>query len=75
MIDDELDKPTKLTRDDIDKFFEMCMNHEIKMHNCFKCGKEFLPNYDIEKCDECFFSQFSKKTRMAYFQSIIDEML
>ncbi len=57
------DKPTELTRADIDLFFERLMKEEIKQHQCFKCSKKyFLESYGhhVGECDECWFSRFPK---------------
>lgn len=68
------DKPTEITCDDIDKMISMMENSEIKKRQCWKCSKDFFANYSLEKCDECYFSQFSKQDREAYYGSLIQEL-
>lgn len=66
--------PTEITFQDIDTFFEKLKNGEYdpKMRRCFKCNKEFWPNYDIDKCDECYFSQFPKEQVKAFYRSFFE---
>jgi hypothetical protein len=54
------DKPTELTIEDLDKFLQYLENFEISMRKCFTCSKDFLANYSLEECDECYFSRFPK---------------
>lgn len=65
------DEPTQLTSKDINDFMKKLENgdFDIKMHACWECSKEFLPNYDSMKCDECFFSQFPKDQVKAFYRS------
>ena len=63
MEKDEYDKPTEVTREDIDKFVEKLMTEEIRKHQCFKCSKEYFGGsygHHIGECDECWFSRFPK---------------
>lgn len=70
-----MDEPTELTIADIDAFVKMMEEQEIQWRQCFKCGKDFLPNYDIEKCDGCWFAMFPKEEREAYYRRIFDDMM
>lgn len=68
------DQPTQITRTDIDKFIENLNSgkYDIKLRPCFKCSKEFYPNYDSEKCDECFFAQFPKDQVKEFYRSFFE---
>lgn len=70
----EKDKPTEISIEDFDKIIERFENGEfdIKMRQCFKCQKEFLPNYDDMKCDECYFSQFPKEQVKQFMRSFFE---
>lgn len=65
------DKPSEIRREDIDNLVKKLLNgdFDIKTRPCFKCGKDFLPNYDTEKCDECFFNQFPKDRVREFYRS------
>lgn len=66
------DKPTEITRDDIDKFVEKSMTEEIKPHKCFKCDKEYYFDsygHHIGECDECWFSRFQKEEVQSFYRS------
>lgn len=65
------DEPTQLTREDFDKFLTYLENHEIKIHKCF-CDKEFIPNYSLIECDECYFSRFPKDQVKAFCRSFFE---
>lgn len=56
------DLPTELTIADIDAMRARIENGDLdlKLRHCFKCGEDFLPNYDFSECDECYFSKFPK---------------
>ncbi len=69
---ENLDKPTEITRDDIDSVMSILENSEISIRTCFKCGCDFIPSYDIEKCDECFFSQFPKEQVEAFCRTFFE---
>lgn len=51
------EEPTELTKEDIDAFVKSLMDGKfyIKKRSCWKCSKEFLPNYHDTECDECYF--------------------
>jgi hypothetical protein len=68
------DSPTELTIEDVNKFLHELLNgdFDLKPRPCFKCSKEFFPNYDLTECDECFFSQFNKKDVEAFCKSFFD---
>lgn len=69
------DAPTELTRDDIDKFFEMLKNEEIKKYVCIKCFKEYIGGsygHHIQECDECWFSRFPKEEVMKFYKSFFE---
>ncbi len=70
-----MDKPTELTKADIDAFVERLMTEEIKFHDCPGCSKQCLPNYDFYLCDECFFGQFPKEQVTKFYESIVADML
>ena len=72
---DEFDEPTRLTKEDIDRFLESISTEEIKFQQCLKCGEDFLRNYSYYLCDECFFAQFPKEQRMAFYQHILDQII
>lgn len=67
-------KPTELTAEDINKFFEKLMTEEIKMRQCWKCSKEHFPNYGsfLNECDECYFEKWPKQEREAFYRSFFD---
>lgn len=69
-----MDKPTELTVEDIDNFVNKMMNgdFDMKYRPCWKCSKEFLPNYDDVKCDECYFSQFPKEQVQEFYRSFFE---
>lgn len=71
---DNLDKPTEITVDDLDRFLEIYMNKEIKPNVCFKCNKEYFGSYGhhISECDECFFSRFPKEQVRAFYRSFFE---
>ena len=61
-MSDDFDKPTEVTIEDIDKFFDQLMKSDIKEKKCFTCGKKFyLDSYGhmFGECDECFFARRS----------------
>ena len=66
--------PTELTLSYIDKVFSKLMNgdFDIKKRPCWKCSKDFLPNYDEMKCDECFFAQFPKEQVKEFCKSFFE---
>ena len=69
---DDFDKPTELTIEDIDKYFEKLMNQEIIKHQCFKCSKEYFGvsyGHHIGECDECWFSRFPKDQVLEFYRS------
>lgn len=68
------DKPTELTEKDIDKCIDFLKSQYLCLRTCFKCSHEFMPNYDIEYCDECFFNRFPEKIRNEYFKKIFHEV-
>jgi uncharacterized OB-fold protein len=63
------DKPTEITIDDIEKYYNKIMTQEIKKHTCLKCSKKYFPNYHEYECDECFFSRFPKEIVSEYYRS------
>ena len=67
------DKPTQITRSDIDKVFERLMNgdYDRKPTTCWTCGKEHFSTYGecFNECDECFFSRFSKDQVEEFYRS------
>lgn len=69
----DLNSPTELTIEDIDKFFKDLMEgkYDLKQRQCFKCGANHFPNYGshICECDECFFAKFPKEEREAFYRS------
>jgi len=69
-------KPTEITRDDVDKFFNDLMNgeYDVKQRPCFKCGAKHFPNYGwcLDECDECYFSRFPNEEREAFFRSFLE---
>ncbi len=73
---DDIDKPTELTNQDIDKFVKKLMDgdFDIKPKPCFKCGKEHFPNYGnlLEECDECFFARFPKDQVGDFYKSFFE---
>jgi hypothetical protein len=72
---EDFDKPTDLTREDIDKFVEKLMTDEIKEKKCHTCGKGFyLDSYghSFGECDECFFSRWTKEEREAFYRSFFE---
>lgn len=64
--------PTEITKEDVDNLVSHLLNLEILKFTCFKCCKEFLPNYDTSLCDECFFSQFPKKNVHEFYKSFLE---
>jgi len=65
-------KPTELTREDIDKFVEKLMNEEIKEKKCWTCGKGFyFDSYGsaVGDCDECWFKRFPKEEVKEFYRS------
>lgn len=69
------DKPTELTREDIDRFVSQLMNSEIKKHQCFKCSKEYYGGgygHHIGECDECLFGRFPKEEVQAFYRTFFD---
>ena len=69
-----VDKPTEINAADIDNLLEK-MNRgdfDIKLKSCWTCSKEFFPNYDSCKCDECYFSQFPKDQVVAFYRSFFE---
>ena len=68
LMDDTL---TELTIEDIENFVKDLMDgkHDIKMRPCWKCSKDFYPNYHHDECDECFFSKFPKDQVEAFYRS------
>lgn len=73
-MSDDFDKPTEITREDIDNFFNKLLNgdFDIKLRPCFKCSKSFFPNYNDMECDECWFSRFPKKEVKDFYRSFFD---
>lgn len=71
-IPDEITKPTELTRDDIDKFFNKLITTEIKSFKCVKCSNDFYRNYDMCLCDECYFAQFPKEVVERFCRSFLE---
>jgi hypothetical protein len=71
MMDEQLNKPTEITTEDIDRFVEYLMNSEIKKHQCFKCSKEYLQSYGhhMQECDECWFSRFPEEQVKEFYRS------
>ncbi len=67
----EGDKPTELTFEYIDKFVKGLLNggYDPKPRPCFNCSKQFFPNYDSMKCDECYFAQFPKEEVKAFYRT------
>lgn len=55
MSDEYDDKPTELSINEINNFFD------IKLQKCLECDKECFPSYGshVAQCDECFFSHFN----------------
>jgi hypothetical protein len=76
MMSDDLDKPTELTREDLDAFAKRLLNgdFDIKMRSCFSCGKEYFPNYGhhLMECDECYFARFPKDQVQAFYRSFLE---
>lgn len=73
-MSEDFDKPTEITREDIDKFLEK-LKEEIKKHTCFKCSKEYLGGgygHHIGECDQCWFSRFPKEEVEAFFRSFLE---
>lgn len=70
------DSSTELTREDIDAFVSdlMAGKYDIKMRNCFKCSKEYFPNYGshLDECDECYFSRFPKEQVQEFCRSFFE---
>jgi formate-dependent nitrite reductase cytochrome c552 subunit len=72
MEKDDFDKPTEITVEDIEKFFEKLMTEEIRPHTCSKCSKEYYGGsygHHIGECDECWFSRFPKDQVEAFYRS------
>lgn len=72
---DDFDKPTEITREDIEKCFNEMMKSEIREKTCLSCGKKFyLDSYGhgFGECDECYFSRWPKKAREAFFRSFFE---
>lgn len=66
------DKPTEITRKDIDAFVQKLMTDEIKEKTCFSCGKSFyFDSYGevFGECDECYFNRWPEEERKAFFRS------
>jgi hypothetical protein len=65
---------TILSREDIDNFLKKLLNgdFDIKKQTCLICTKEFFPNYDDCKCDECYFAQFPKEQVKQFYRSFFD---
>lgn len=63
--------PTIITSEDVDSFAKSLLNgdFDIKYRPCWKCDKDFYPNYDMDKCDECFFAQFPKEEVKEFYKS------
>lgn len=70
-MNDEYDKPTELTVDDINKFAKYLENYVIIEKECL-CGKSYIPNYSHILCDECFFSRFPKEQVEAFYRSFFE---
>jgi len=71
MKDSANDAPTELTIADFDNFFNELISgkYDLKHHPCWKCGCQFLPNYSLSHCDECFFSQFPQDQVKEFYRS------
>jgi ribosomal protein L37AE/L43A len=65
------EKPTEITRDDVDRFVETLMKQEIPKYQCRKCSQTYFQSYGshIEFCDECWFAQFPKEEVEAFYRS------
>jgi hypothetical protein len=74
LMNDDIDKATELTIEDIDIFVAKLMNgdYDIKMRLCFKCSKDFIPNYHDFECDECYFSKWPEEERKRFFRSFFE---
>jgi len=69
------DRPTELTREDIDSFVLSLMDKEIQTHSCCKCSKEYIHDsygHHIGECDECWFSQFPKEQVQEFYRSLFE---
>lgn len=70
---DEEDKPTELTKEDIDKFFNGLMNgdYDAKPRFCLNCSKSHFPSYgsSVGECDECWFDRFPKEQVQEFYRS------
>ena len=70
-----MDKPTEITRKDIDDFVDKLLNSELKAHKCMKCSNEYyLGSYGhhIGECDECWFSRFPKDEVKDFYRSFFE---
>ncbi len=65
-------KPTQITREDIDKAIDSILNYEMKKFICFGCNKEYFPNYSHMECDECLFARWPKEVREAFFRGFFE---
>lgn len=68
-------KPTILTKEDIDKVVDYFLNYEIKPNTCFSCGKEYYfesYGHHICECDECWFKRFPKDQVEAFYRSFFE---
>lgn len=72
---DNLNKPTEITREDIDKFVNMLRTEEIKPCECYKCGKNYYGGsygHHIGECDECWFKRFPKEQVEEFCRSFFE---
>ena len=52
-------KPTILTVQDIDRFVESIINHEIRVVKCCTCDNESMETGMVDgiQCEECFYKR------------------
>lgn len=76
MINSEPNKPTELSRKDVDLFFNDLLDgkYDLKPKLCMNCGTECFINYgyDLQECDECFFARWPKEQRDAFYRSFFE---
>jgi hypothetical protein len=78
-MSNDLDKPTEITREDIDRITNIINNHILKTINCSWCNdcswvREVGPNYICQTCEQKERSAgrplvFSAPVRDAYWES------
>jgi len=68
----EIDKPTEITADDIDKVMKYLMISEMKPKICSACCKENYTDvygHMFSECDECYFKRFPNDEVEAFCRS------